>query len=411
MNRKTAPKSPKTIRAPRRAARSASTELSLSDLEVPVRPLLTKDEEWRAGGRIQSSLARLARLLPRHPRGYRRYIGRMDGVIAGSGSLFSWIQLRERIAKDNAKATRALERATKHAEAGDEAKAKRSLEQGIAILLTYPLDPETLFQWSREAVADSLPEDALSQLPRQRQVDRILRRLVRIIERERDRLVLPNFRLVLKDVFRYHPMGMRRSDLFQEGVLGLHKAVLRYDPSRATRFSTYATYWIRQSIRKALIDKSRMIRVPQAVQEQMRKPEPKLDPQERARVRRIMSETMLFSSGDGDDSSDRSSFAVAERRGASTDEELHTRVVPRAVAKALESLDTRSREVVQRRFGLIGDPPQTLEEIGKLMSLSRERIRQIEDAALRRMQRLSDLREVYEDLREVQPLVSGASRN
>ena len=105
------------------------------------------------------------------------------------------------------------------------------------------------------------------------------------LERARDVLVLPNFRLVLKDVFRYHPAGMRHSDLFQEGVLGLHKAVFRFDSERGTRFSTYATYWIRQSIRKALIDKARMIRVPQAVQEELRKEESRLNETEANRHR------------------------------------------------------------------------------------------------------------------------------
>ena len=125
-------------------------------------------------------------------------------------------------------------------------------------------------------------------------------------------LVLPNFRLVLKEVFRYHPLGMRHSDLFQEGVLGLHKAVFRYDPTRATRFSTYATYWIRQSIRKALIDKSRMIRVPQAVQEQLRKSDSTLSARETDRVRRIMSETMLFSAGESEEGAERNSFVVRD---------------------------------------------------------------------------------------------------
>ena len=98
---------------------------------------------------------------------------------------------------------------------------------------------------------------------------------------------------------------MRRSDLFQEGILGLHKAVFRFDATRGIRFSTYATYWIRQAIRKALIDKARLIRVPQAIQEELRKEENKLNPSEADRVRRIMSETVLFSAGESDESDER----------------------------------------------------------------------------------------------------------
>jgi RNA polymerase sigma factor (sigma-70 family) len=410
--------------AARRRKKSASTasapgergsSLSLFDLEIPVRSLLTHAEELRAGRRIKLCLNRLAQLLPRHPLGYRRFLARMGEVTGGGGLMFSWLSLRERMKADLAAALRALERAEGHLSKGPSTarsreSALRAFEQGVKVLLTYPLDPETVYQWSREVGAGTQPLGPLGDLPRARTVARILARVVQVLERERDELVLPNFRLVLKEVFRYHPQGMRRSDLFQEGILGLHRAVFRFDASRGIRFSTYATYWIRQSIRKSLIDKSRLIRVPQAIQEELRKNETSLSPAEADRVRRIMSETVLFSAGDSDDSDDRFSFEVKDSGRAEVGETLHTQRIPAVVHQALRKLNTRERDVLQRRFGLGGERPQTLEEIGAFMNLSRERIRQIEREALERMRRHRDLGEIYEDLDLVES-AAAASRS
>ena len=174
--------------------------------------------------------------------------------------------------------------------------------------------------------------------------------------------------------------------------------MFRFDASRAIRFSTYATYWIRQSIRKCLIDKSRMIRIPQAIQEELRKTDNHMKPNEADRVRRLMSDTILFSYGESDDSNDRFSFEVKDPTNPELGETLHTGTVPKAVNLALRDLSNRERDVVQRRFGLAGERPQTLEEIGVHLNLSRERIRQIEQEALARMRRSRDLVEVYEDL-------------
>jgi RNA polymerase primary sigma factor len=118
-----------------------------------------------------------------------------------------------------------------------------------------------------------------------------------------------------------------------------------------------------------------------------------------------MSETVLFSAGESDDSDDRFSFEVKDPSTPELGENLHTRKIPQVVSQALRKLTTRERDVVQRRFGLGGERPQTLEEIGSLLNLSRERIRQIEREALERMRRYRDLSEVYQDL----DLVAGAA--
>lgn len=390
---------------------SGPKPLSLSDLEIPVRRLLTHKEELRSGHRIRGCLNRLAVFLPRHPLGYRRFLARMEEVISGGGLMFTWLSLRERMKRDLELARKSFERAESLVEKNP-ARAEKVYASGVKVLETYPLDPETVYQWSREvslASDDQQQIGPLGELGRTPKVVRILRELVRVLERERDALVLPNFRLVLKEVFRYHPQGMRRSDLFQEGILGLHKAVFRFDATRGIRFSTYATYWIRQAIRKALIDKARIIRVPQAIQEELRKEENKLNPSEADRVRRIMSETVLFSAGESDESDDRFSFEVKDSSRPEISEALHTQRIPAAVSRALRRLTNRERDVLQRRFGLGGERPQTLEEIGSLMNLSRERIRQIEREALERMRGHGDLGEVYEDLGQVQGVTNARS--
>ena len=111
-----------------------------------------------------------------------------------------------------------------------------------------------------------------------------------------------------------------------------------------------------------------------------------------------MSETILFSYGESDDSNDRFSFEVKDPSTPELGESLHTDTVPQVVNDALRDLNSRERDVVQRRFGLAGERPQTLEEIGVHLNLSRERIRQIEQEALARMRRSQDLLDVYEDL-------------
>jgi RNA polymerase sigma factor (sigma-70 family) len=379
-----------------RLRRGKGKALSFSDLEIPVEPLLTREQEMRSGRKIRVSLKRLARFLPRHLNGYRRFLARMSEVAHG-GMMFTWLPHREGLADDLAYATRALERALASG-LKSPARALAAYENGVEALLKYPLDPETVYQWSREALTGPRLPAEFRKSDRFQRVDKILRRVVSVLEAERDKLVMPNFRLVLKEVFRYHPTGMKRSDLFQEGILGLHKAVFRFDATRGIRFSTYATYWIRQSIRKCLIDKSRIIRIPQAIQEELRKANSTMRPAEADRVRRLMSETVLFSYGESDDSNDRFSFEVKDPNPAVLGENLHTGTIPHAVQDALRDLNTRERDVVQRRFGLSGNRPQTLEEIGVQLNLSRERIRQIEQEALARMRRSRDLLEVYEDL-------------
>jgi len=373
--------------------------LSLSDLEIPTQPLLTKEQERTLGRKIKSGFRRLTYLLPETLVGYRRYLQQMAEVDSGTLTFVAWFPLRESIKDDLLIATKKLTYAERLARRSPK-RAMQILSQGIEILKKYPLDPESRFQWSRAVARSEGDQGPLGALVRTRKSRNIVRRTIQIMENARDKLVLPNFRLILKEVFRYQPSGMKRSDLFQEGILGLHRAVFRFDPGRLTRFSTYATYWIRQAIRKALIDRSRLIRVPQAVQEELRNPDTHLSSDEVLRVRRIMRETVSISAGDDDNPEDRLSLDMIQDSDTPVSEKLHTGSIPLAVSRAMTYLDSREREVIRRRFGLEGEHLQTLEEIGTSLHLSRERIRQIETDALKKMSRIQILQEVYDDLEE-----------
>ncbi len=382
--------------------------LSFSDLEIPVRKLLSHEEEIQLGRKIQNGFRRLRLLLPLCVEGYERYLQEMTQVAIGAHVVVGWFHLREELSRDLERAAALLQEAKRLAalafrkESGPTAEEKkvirRVLDPGVEILRRFPLDPEMLFSWSRELGMGRRDPGPLSRLDRDEKVVRLINRNVAAIELARDHLVLPNFRLILKDALRYNPLGMKRSDLFQEGILGLHRAVFRFDPDRKTRFSTYATYWIRQAIRKALIDRSRLIRVPQAVQEELRNPKTKMAPEEVRRVRTVMGETLSMSAGAEDDPRDRLSFEAVRSAAPSHDETFYTGTIPEAIDDALKNLSTREREVVRRRFGIGGDRVQTLEEIGVAMHLSRERIRQIEREALAKMKRQDSLQAVYEEM-------------
>ena len=191
---------------------------------------------------------------------------------------------------------------------------------------------------------------------------------------------------------------MMRSDLFQEGVLGLQKAIFRFDPDRGTRLSTYATYWIRQMMRKAITDKDRLIRVPQAVQERWRGGDESLPEAEARRIQQLMSGALCFSSlGPTDD--DDSSFDVRDPTDSNAlPGEEPAQQTPKVLTGVLARLSDRERIVVEGRFGLHGRAPKTLREIGDGLKLSRERVRQIELRALSQLRRQGALRELYEEL-------------
>lgn len=225
----------------------------------------------------------------------------------------------------------------------------------------------------------------------------------------KQRLLLHNLRLVLSISSRYHVDGLTPEDLFQEGVLGLHRAIEKFDPDKGWRLSTYATWWIRQSVERAVADKARLIRLPVHVHERVLKLSRKraalvgekgwasLDDLVDATgfqpsvVRQLLQLMRGYASLDevvGDGLTTLGDLQV-DRHNPGPEEQAITASVAAEVDSLLAGLPERQAEVVRLRFGVGEDAPLTLEEVGNRYGLTRERVRQIEANAMERLRRLA----------------------
>lgn len=225
-------------------------------------------------------------------------------------------------------------------------------------------------------------------------------------ESAKQALANANLRLVVSVAKRYTNRGVEFTDLIQDGNLGLLKAVDKFDPTLGYRFSTYATWWIRQSITRGLSDHGRTIRIPNHAlgqlskinkaavvlqQELSQKPEP-ADIAERTgipedRVRYILKVSQSLTSLDapcGEDG-DMSIGDMIGDEGRGIDDSLNKAMLHDSIQEALGTLKPREKQVIIQRFGLDGKPPRTLEDVAANYGITRERIRQIENKAMRRL--------------------------
>lgn len=243
-----------------------------------------------------------------------------------------------------------------------------------------------------------------------------LRFKVKRLKRPKDKMAEANMRLVVAIAKRYSGRGLDFQDLIQEGNTGLLRAVEKFDPERGFKFSTYATWWIRQAITRAIADQARTIRIPVHMVETINKllrtqrkmtqelsREPTIDelakaldetPEKIKYVFKIKQDIQsldatIGSNDDGDDSSELGSFieddSVAKPEDAASD-----RLLKEQVMSVVHTLSDREQKIIKLRFGLEGGRPHTLEEVGAEFAVTRERIRQIEAKALNKLRKNKD---------------------
>jgi RNA polymerase primary sigma factor len=243
--------------------------------------------------------------------------------------------------------------------------------------------------------------------------------------RARDRMVRANLRLVVNIARGYTGKGLSLQDLIEEGNLGLLRAVEGFDPAVGTRFSTYASYWIKQSIKRALINSAKTIRIPAYMVELLskwRRATARLTeelgrtptPEEIARVLGLQKKKLpiikkairIYNSTPQTDQSEAGwslgEIVMDERLRNPEDVMVETDVL-KSVMEMLGSMDSREATVLKMRFGLEDHEPHTLKEIGESLGLTRERVRQIETEALGRLaDGLKDPRELALELAELE---------
>src|SRR5947208_120818 len=235
----------------------------------------------------------------------------------------------------------------------------------------------------------------------------------------RERMINANLRLVVTIARDYANLGLPLLDLISEGNIGLTKAVERFDPTKGAKLSTYAMWWIKQSIKRALANQSKTIRVPvhlvdkvakvrrvslQMSDELGREPtdeelgeEIGIDSDKVARLRSVGIRPASLDAPIGDDDSTEFGEVIGDEDAQTPFELLRDKNLLGEVEGLLEVLDPREKKIIFQRFGLDGGKPKTLEEVGKKFGVTRERIRQLQNIALAKLRRALIQREAVRE--------------
>jgi RNA polymerase primary sigma factor len=225
----------------------------------------------------------------------------------------------------------------------------------------------------------------------------------------RERMINSNLRLVVTIAHDYANLGLPLLDLISEGNIGLTKAVERFDPAKGAKLSTYAAWWIKQSIKRALANQSKTIRIPvhmgaklakvrrvslQMSDELGREPtddelaeEIGITSEKVARLRSVGIRPASLNAPIGDDDSTEFAETVGDEEAQTPFELLRDKNLLHEMDGLLDVLDAREKKIISQRFGLDGGTPKTLEDVGKDFGITRERIRQLQNIALTKLRR------------------------
>jgi len=240
------------------------------------------------------------------------------------------------------------------------------------------------------------------------------------MKKARYRLINSNLRLVVSIAKRYMNRGLTFSDLIQEGNIGLMRAVDKFDWRRGFKFSTYATWWIRQAITRAIADQARTIRIPvhmietinklkriQRELEQKYEREPtakeiakvmEIEPEKVEEILKISQEPSSLQAKVGSDNDTELSEFIMDTDTEAPEDMASYELLKAHIVEVLDTLSEREQKVLELRFGLVDHKPRTLEEVGKVFGVTRERIRQIEAKALRKLRHPSRSRKLRDYL-------------